>query len=167
MLRVIGETYKREGIGNLDICASDKCPGDCRCRCHGQLSSFVPRWLRPAVGNVFIHHYWLSVFASDRMTCSDRRCRRDRSNLLRIKYWCPNWFAQISVELQTQCIPVHFCIQTPRVVPSLRYLNSISCHEFLIKLSTRELTLCDVEPNGFSVLHVSLRLSHTARIPAN
>ena len=59
--------------------------------------------------------------------------------------------------IRFECFPVHFCIQTPRVVDSLHYLYEISLEDFKIKLSTRELTLRDVEPNGYSVLHVSDR----------
>ena len=84
-----------------------------------------------------------------------------------IKYTAPRWFAHVEATIRFEAVPVHFCIQTPRVVPSLRYLYEISFDEFKVKLSTRELTLCDVQSDGVSVLHVSLRLSHKARIPAN
>ena len=73
-----------------------------------------------------------------------------------IKYTAPAWFAHIEATIQFEALPVHFCIQTPRVVPSLNYLYYISFDEFRIKLSTHELTLYDIEPKGRSVLHASL-----------
>ena len=73
-----------------------------------------------------------------------------------IKYTAPGWFARIEATIQFEVLPVQFCIQTPHTVPSLLFLLHISFDEFKMKLSTRELTLCDVEPNEFSVLHVSL-----------
>ena len=81
----------------------------------------------------------------------------------KIKYTAPAWFVQVEATIRFEAIPVHFCIQTPRVVPSLRFLVDISFDEFKIKLTTRELTLCDVEPDWFSVLHVSRRQSHRVR----
>ena len=80
-----------------------------------------------------------------------------------VKYTAPVWFARIEATIQFEALPVHFCIQTPRVVPSLNYLYHISFDEFKVKLSTRVLTLCDVQPDGFSVLHVSLRQSRRVR----
>ena len=80
-----------------------------------------------------------------------------------IKYTAPGWFVQVEATIRCEAFPVHFCIQTPRVVPSLAYLGYISFDEFKVKLSNRELTTCDVEPDGFSVLHVSLRHSHRVR----
>lgn len=56
---------------------------------------------------------------------------------------------------------MHFCIQTPRVVTSLKYLFYISFDNFRIKLSTCEITLHDVTQNGDSVLHVRLTLTYS------
>ena len=73
-----------------------------------------------------------------------------------IKYTAPGWFAHVEATIRFEAVPVHFCIQTPRVVPTLNYLKWISFDEFKIKLSNREVTLCDIEPKGRSVLHASL-----------
>ena len=59
------------------------------------------------------------------------------------------------MELQTQRIPVHFCIQTSRVVHKLFWLQWATLEEVRRKLLSRELTVNDVQPDGYSVLHVS------------
>ena len=71
-----------------------------------------------------------------------------------IKYCLPTWFAHIEALIKIEKFPVYFCIQTPRVVPSLQYLYVISLDEFKSKLSDREITLHDVESDGYSILHV-------------
>ena len=73
-----------------------------------------------------------------------------------VKYTVPGWFAHVEATIRFEAFPIHFVIQTPRVVPSLDCLWWMNFDEFRIKLSTRELTLCDVDPSGRSVLHVSL-----------
>ena len=95
-----------------------------------------------------------SLFVASRR-CNDGRCKRHRSNLLQIRYCCPTWFAEIDANIRLSCLPIHFCIQTPRVVQKLVWLHSATLEEVRQKLQDRELTVNDVTPNGLSALHVS------------
>lgn len=134
---------------------SDRCPPSCRCRCHIPLIPLVPQFLRSVAGCLFVQHDWLSALVSARTPCNDRGCKRHRSNLLKIKYHCPAWFAHINAEIRTECIPVHFCIQTQRVVMDLGWLEFATLDTVKQKLSNRELAVNDVQSNGVTVLHVS------------
>lgn len=71
-----------------------------------------------------------------------------------VRYYPPAWFAHVEASIRFEAFPIHFCIQTPRVVTSLIYLQDIGFDEFRLKLSTREITLHDMDPDGTSVLHV-------------
>ena len=84
---------------------------------------------------------------------------RSRRQVQQVQYYAPTWFVRLEISIRLEALPIHFCIQTPRVVPSLKYLYKISFDEFKVKLSTREITLQDVESDGYSVLHVSLPCS--------
>ena len=75
-----------------------------------------------------------------------------------IKYTAPGWFAHIEASIRFKALPIHFCIQTPRVVPTLHYLYEVSFEEFRSRLGSGEATLRDVDPEGRSVLHVSTSL---------
>lgn len=140
---------------------NDRCPPSCRCRCHRPPISAIPEWLHFVFGRAVIHHDWLSAIASARTACNDRGCRRHRSNLLQIRYYCPAWFAQINAEIRTEHLPVHFIIQTPRLVKrrGLDWLKRATLDEVRQKLWSRQLTVNDVEPDGYSVLHVRISLS--------
>ena len=143
----------------------DGCPNVCLCRCH--ISSrdvqLIPKALRPWLGQLNIPPTLLAAFSPSFIPCDHAECVRGRRQVQNIKYTAPGWFAHIEATIRFEVIPVHFCIQTPRTVPSLRFLWDISFDEFKMKLLTRELTLCDVQPNGLSVLHVCLRQSHRVR----
>ena len=149
--------------------AEGECADECPCCCHRPSRDvrLVPKALRPWLGQLNVPRTILSALSPSFMPCDHPRCSRGQRLVQNIKYTAPAWFARIHATIEFEVLPVHFCIQTPRVVPSLRFLSEISFDEFRIKLSTCELTLCDVEPNGLSVLHVSLRHSHRARTLAS
>ena len=143
----------------------DVCPDVCPCCCHtpSRDVQLIPKALRPWLGQLNLSPTLLAAFSLSFTPCDHAECARGWRQVQNIKYTAPGWFAHVEATIRFEAAPVHFYIQTPRVVPSLRFLFSISLEEFKIKLSTRELTLCGVQPNGFSVLHVSLRHSHRAR----
>ena len=147
--------------------AQDECPDFCPCFCHtpSRDLQIVPSFLRPWIGRLNIPSSLPAVVSSSFALCDHSRCARGRREIQNIKYTAPEWFVHVEATIRFEAFPVHFCIRTPRVVPSLGYLGWISFDEFRIKLSTRELTLCDVDPDGRCVLHVSLWLSHMARTP--
>lgn len=137
------------------------CLSSCRCRCHSPPISLVPQLLRFLVGNMVVDHDWISALVSARTPCNDQECKRHRSNLLKIKYHCPSWFAQINAEIRTKRFPVYFVIQTPRIVSTLGWLETATLDEVRRKLSNRELTVNDTNAAGESVLHVRLYLSQS------
>ena len=143
----------------------DGCPDGCLCCCHtpSRDVQLIPKALRPWVGQLNVPPTLLAAFSSSFIPCDHAECTRGRRQVQNIKYTAPAWFARIEATIQFEALPVHFCIQTPHTVPSLLFLLHISFDEFKMKLSTRELTLCDVEPGGFSILHVSSQHSHRTR----
>ena len=149
--------------------AESRCPGACPCCCHrpSRDVQLVPTALRPWLGQLNVPPNLLAAFSASFTPCDHAECARDRQHIQTIKYTAPGWFVQVETMIRFQAFPIHFCIQTPRTVPSLTFLWHISFDDFKVKLSTGELTLCDVQPNGFSVLHVSLRHSHKARTLAS
>ncbi|KAJ3543877.1 hypothetical protein NM688_g5807 [Phlebia brevispora] len=80
-----------------------------------------------------------------------RKC--GHSDVLVVEYNPPPWFAEIWAEVRCSTIPVHFSIRTPRQVDSLAWLCHATLEDVKMKLQSRELTVNDVEPNGFTVLH--------------
>ena len=136
----------------------DGCHNDCPCRCHAPSRDvqLIPKALRPWLGRLNVPPTLLAAFSSSFTPCDHAECARDRQQIQRIKYTVPGWFLQVEATIRCEVFPIHFNIQTPRVVSSLRFLSRISFDEFKIKLSTRELTLYDVEPKGRSILHASL-----------
>ena len=133
---------------------SDKCP--CCCHRPSRDVQLIPTLLRPWFGQLGVPRTILAALSSPHTPCDNTRCARGRQHIQKIKYTAPGWFLQVEATIRCEAFPIHFKIQTPRVVPSLRFLSKISFDEFKIKLSTRELTLYDVEPKGRSVLHASL-----------
>ena len=134
-----------------------ECPSRCPCQCHASYrdTQLIPSPLRPWLGQISVTRalsptLWLSA-----CLCDYAQCARNRQYAHIVKFYAPTWFAHIEASIHFEKFPIHFCIQTPRVVPSLRDLGYISFSDFRAKLSTREITLHDIEPNGFSVLHVS------------
>ena len=147
----------------------DVCPDVCPCRCHAPSRDvqLVPKALRSWLGQLNVPPTLLAAFSSSFIPCNNHRCARGRQQIQKIKYTVPGWFVQVEATIRFETFPVHFCIQTPRVVPTLNYLYWIDFDDFRIKLSNRDLTLCDVEPNGISVLHVSLRCFRRPRTLAS
>ena len=145
--------------------AEGKCSDECPCCCHrpSRDVQLIPKVLRPWLGQLNVPPTLLAAFSLSFTPCDHADCARGRQQIQKIKYTSPGWFVQVEATIRFEAVPVHFCIQTPRTVPSLQFLSDISFDEFKMKLSTRELTLCDVEPDGFSVLHVSLRQSRRVR----
>ena len=142
--------------------AKDECPSGCPCCCHtpSRDVQLVPSFLRPWIGHLNVPHTLPAVFWPSFAPCDHIQCTRGRQQVQNIKYTAPMWAAHIEATIRFESLPVHFCIQTPRVVPSLKHLRDISFDDFKIKLSTHELTLCDVESDGYTVLHVSPQDSH-------
>ena len=136
----------------------DVCSNVCPCCCHAPSRDvqLIPKALRPWLGRLNVPRTLLAASSSSVLPCDHAECARGRQQIQKIKYTVPGWFLQVEATIRCEAFPIHFKIQTPRVVPSLRFLSRISFDEFKIKLSTRELTLYDVEPKGRSVLHASL-----------
>ena len=140
--------------------AVEYCQDECSCVCHKPSSALIPipPWLNPWIGKLNIPRMVAASLAPWVFPCNDSRCRKSRDNLQVVRYYLPLWFAQVEASIRFEAFPVHFIIQTPRLVPSLRHLKHIGFDEFRVKLSTREITLNDVDQDGYSVLHVSLLL---------
>ena len=143
----------------------DECPHDCPCNCHrpSRGAQLIPSFLRSWCGQLHVPHTLSAAFWPSLIPCDHTKCVRGRQQVQNIKYTVPQWFAHVEATIRFEALPIHLCIQTPRVVPSLLYLHTISFDELKIKLSTRELTLCDVESDGRSVLHVSLQNARRSR----
>ncbi|KAJ3555003.1 hypothetical protein NM688_g2812 [Phlebia brevispora] len=133
--------------------ANIRCQLNCPCRCHKRTIPIVPRQLIPWVGGLYVPPSLFSALASSSTPCDDPSCKRRQSDLFTIKYYLPSWFAEVTADIRLKVFPVHFCIRTQRVVKSLAYLNTDSLDDIRRKLSSRELTVNDVQPNGFTVLH--------------
>ena len=132
------------------------CTSQCRCRCHKQPDDYrpVPRGLEYLLGDVRIPKGLFGSIFGSRRPCDDAQCLRTKEGLSVIKWYLPRWFAQVHAEVSFQSLPVHFVTQTPRPVRSLALMYDLSFEELKIKLSNRELTVNDVQPDGLTVLHV-------------
>lgn len=132
-----------------------RCPESCCCRCH-RMPSFrlVPRWLALWIGDIHLPRTLLSSLCSFLTPCTDSTCVRTQEDLTTIKFFLPSWFAEVDATIRFNAFPVHFTIQTPRVVQSLDYLNGVTVDDVKRLLSNREMTLLDVEPDGGTILHV-------------
>ena len=135
-----------------------ECCSDCQCCCHrpSRDVQLVPKSLRPWLGQLNVPRTLLAALSSSLIPCDNSQCARGRRQVQNVRYTAPGWFAHVEATIRFQAFPIHFCIQTPRVVPSLKFLMDISFDEFKVRLSNRELTLYDVESSGRFVLHVSL-----------
>ena len=136
------------------------CPFGCLCRCHQQPDNYrpVPRVLRYLLGDIWVPKDFLCSFSSLTRPCDDAQCQRIRETLSVIRWLPPGWFARVKADISFQSLPVHFVIQTPRLVESLQFVYNLSFEELKMKLSTRELTVNDVQSNGLNILHVGLSL---------
>ena len=128
------------------------CLGECACACHSDITP-IPSSLNSWLGRLNIPRALAASLLPSLFPCSNARCARNKREAQTIQYYPPVWCA-VEGSIRFKAFPIHFCIQTPRVVPSLRYLFYINFDDFRMKLSSRELTIFDVESNGESVLHV-------------
>ena len=145
----------RSIIQPCDISDTLLCPSHCRCRCHRlPLLRPIPRWLAPYIGDICLPRTLLAALCSFLSPCDDSACVQTQQSLHVIKLFLPTWFAEVDAHIRLQSLPIHFYIQTPRVVESLDFLNHASVQDIKILLSERKMTLNDVEPDGGSVLHV-------------
>lgn len=145
--------------------AAQDFPDGCTCVCHRPSSNIcpIPSWLNPWLGRLSIPRTFVTTLFPSISPCDNVECTENwrKPEVQTIFYYPPIWFAQVEASIRFEAFPLYFCIQTPRVVSpgSLLSLAYISFDEFRHMLSTREITLHDVTPDGFSVLHVSLGLS--------
>lgn len=150
-------TSSNEGRAPQD---SSSCSNRCSCRCHHlRTVQITPRWLSSLFGQIYLQSpFFSSLFAA--ATCNDATCRRTRDALFAVKYQLPMWFFAVDAKLRIDAIPIHFCIQTPRAVANLDHFlykyDAIRVHDIQKMLSLRQITLHDVDSNGWSILHVSL-----------
>ena len=124
--------------------------------------NFFPSWLSPWIGQLRFPHSLAKSILPPSVCGNGTKYSLDRREAQTIRYYPPAWFAHVEASIRFEVFPVHFCIQTPRIVSSLRFLGSISFDDFRMRVSSRDLTVFDVEPNGKSVLHVCLRFSQHA-----
>ena len=135
------------------------CQGDCACRCHTRSRDvqLIPPQFRSWLGQLNLPRSLIPAIWSLAAPCDRPQCARGRNQVQSIKYTAPTWFARVEGTIRFEAIPIHFHIQSPRVVESLHYLQYVNYDEFRRKISTRELTLHDVDTDGRSVLHVSFK----------
>lgn len=131
------------------------CPSDCPCRCHQSSSAcpLTPLALNRGLG-MHIPGALISSLTSSTQMCDDTRCAQMRNRLITMQRLFPMWFGRVEGTIRTQSCPVHFTIQTPRVVHSLDFLYNISLDEFRMKLTNREITVNDTERDGRTILYV-------------
>lgn len=133
-----------------------RCLGGCRCRCHYQSTIRpIPKWLASWVGDLYLPRALISSVWSSLVECDEQTCRRNWINLMTIRYFLPSWFVSIEAKIRFEALPVCICIQTPRVVESLSLLYNASIDDMRTMLSTRQLTINDVDTSGLSIMHVS------------
>ena len=138
---------------------TQSCTLDCPCSCHCLTSDIrvIPGYLNPWLGQLNIPRALLSSLWSSWYLGTRERCATCWGHAHHVKGYLPTWFAEVEATFRFPKVFIHLTIQTPRVVPSLHHLLSITSNEFRTKLSTGEVTLRDVQPDGLSVLHVRLR----------
>lgn len=158
------EGSSTDNIHNADgahvHCERHTCPSDCKCRCHKASKSVIPFALSSILGRLYVPHAQgiLSMLSQPRKQCDEPTCKRHHTNLLRIKYYFPSWFQQINAEIRIENqSSVHFSLRIPRVVDEkdLYWLIVATPAQVREKLWSRELTVNDVSPDGYTVLHVS------------
>ena len=132
---------------------TSNCLEGCTCDCHSDIRP-IPSWLNLWLGKLNVPHSLAASLLPSVFPCNDVHCTRTQRNAGTVRYYPPVWFAHVEASIRFATFPIHFCIQTPRVVASLRHLRKMTMAEFKRKLSLREITIHDVEPNGFSMLHV-------------
>ncbi len=130
----------------------------CGCQCHRAASVWrTPKSLGSMVGNHYVkipfpHRLWPGMVQCDVPTCKKGWLMEVRSSL-------PYWFAQVYMQIRIKVVPVHFCIQTPRVNPEIDDELGWKALEggadvFQELLYSRRATINDVNTYGWSLLHV-------------
>lgn len=150
----VAATYDRFSA-SPDTFEKTPCPKECRCRCHRQLvAQPIPRWLSSWIGELYFPRTLLSSLWSAFHECNEWTCQRSRTSLKTVKYYLPTWFAQVEASVRFEALPLHFYIQTPRVVNSLDFLDTIGSDDLKQMLSARQITLHDTQADGYSLIHV-------------
>lgn len=128
------------------------CPADCCCLCHDV--QWIPRALSPFLGTF--------SFLRAGSSCTDSTCgHRKRTIAMEIKWRIPALSVQVDACIQSQAL--YFRIQTPRIVESLACLRDSGLDDVRRMLSSREITLYDVEPDGEPVVHVRVCRIYAAK----
>lgn len=138
-----------------------RCPRSCCCCCHHMVQA-TPQFLTPLLGNLYLQSaLLLSLFTAT--TCNDPACRRTRETLLAVKWQLPTWFFAVDAKLRIDAIPIHVCIQTPRVLENLDLFlwrqGCLRVDDMQKMLSSKQITLNDVDVDGRSVLHVRVYIN--------
>ncbi|PSR72024.1 hypothetical protein PHLCEN_2v12090, partial [Hermanssonia centrifuga] len=132
----------------------------CGCQCHRAASIWrTPKSLGWIVGNHYVkipfpHRLWPDMVQCDVPTCKKGWLMQIRSSL-------PYLFAQVYMQIRIKVIPVHFCIQTPRVNPDLdtklgRMVLERGADVFKELLYSRRATINDVDNNGYNLLYLAM-----------
>lgn len=126
---------------------SGHCGPNCKCRCHERSVSIIPLVLNSLFGR-----------SQPRVECDEPTCKR----LQRMTFSVLRAFRQITAEvwIEGQSL-THVTLRMPRVVGEndLFWLERATLDDVRQRLSSRELTVNDVHPDGLSVLHVSVFVS--------
>ncbi|THG93512.1 hypothetical protein EW026_g7742 [Hermanssonia centrifuga] len=132
----------------------------CGCQCHRAASVWrTPKSLGSMVGNHYVkipfpHRLWPGMVQCDVPTCK-------KGWLMEVRSLLPYWFARVEMQTRVEALPVHFCIQTPRVNRDLgTHLNRMAFESradvFKELLYSRRVTINDVDTNGRSLLHLAI-----------
>ncbi len=82
---------------------------------------------------------------------------------MQVRSSLPYWFAQVEMQMRFEALPVHFCIQTPRVNPEIDWRLSLMVLErgadvFKELFYSGQATISDVDVYGLSLLHVRFKV---------
>lgn len=137
------------------------CPTACTCKCHHSASLHpIPYWLSPWLGHISFSRPLPSgqTLKSSKQTkpptCNEPECKRTQRDLTIVKWLLPTWFAKIKAEVEFATFPIYFVINTPRLVEAMSHLILCSVDDFRRMLSTREVTLHDMDQYGWTVICV-------------
>ncbi|PSR72025.1 hypothetical protein PHLCEN_2v12091 [Hermanssonia centrifuga] len=132
----------------------------CGCQCHRAVSLWrTPKSLASIIGNHYVkfpfpHRVWPGLVQCDVPTCKKGWLMQVRSSL-------PYWFARVKMQMRFEALPVHFCIQTPRVNPEIDWRLSLMVLErgadvFKELFYSGQATISDVDVYGLSLLHFAI-----------
>ncbi len=126
---------------------SGHCGPNCKCQCHNTTVSIIPLLFKSLFGR-----------SQPRVECNEPTCK----HLQRMTFSVLRAFRQVTAEvwIEGQSL-THVTLRMPRVVGEngLVWLETTTLDAVRQRLSSRELTVNDVHPDGQSVLHVSIFLS--------